>query len=350
LRIDFFEPPEPQRAGGLEVAIRCLERYLRQARVLVRTNPSVEEFDRNLPNVVHLHGIWQPSFLRISALCRRRGVSYVVSPHGMLEPWAWRHKRWKKWPWYQLFERRHLSGAAALLATSEIEARSLELLFPSRECRTLPLGLTSDCQPSHAGARRRLGWSDSEIVLLFLSRIHPKKGLDALLRALAGMEPEPSSKIRLAIVGDGDPGYVSELRSLADRESARLPRIDWVGEVSGDGKWPYFQGADLFCLPSHSENFGLAVLEALQVGTRVITTDQTPWHKIPSWGAGMIIRPEEGMLRSALREFLSNPEWTNDQRARLASTIHREFSWDAVGPAYLHFYESIEHNSGKGAR
>jgi glycosyltransferase involved in cell wall biosynthesis len=95
--------------------------------------------------------------------------------------------------------------------------------------------------------------------------LHPKKGLDLLLRALAVTElPEMS---RLVIVGGGDPYYVSKLRSLAASLADRLPKIDWVGEVWGAARWPYFQGANLFCLPTHSENFGLAVLEACQVGT-----------------------------------------------------------------------------------
>jgi glycosyltransferase involved in cell wall biosynthesis len=341
LKVDFYEPPRSQRVGGLDHAIRSLEGFLRQAQVEVLTNPPAEDVEHDPPDVVHFHGLWQPLFLRVSALCRRRRVPYVVSSHGMLEPWALRHKRWKKWPWYHLFERRHLAEASALLATSKNEAQNLTKLFPSRDCPALPLGLTSDCGPGYSGARRKLGWSESEVVLLFLSRIHPKKGLDVLLGALAGLDLGSRSDIRLAIVGGGDQIYVNELRGFASRQSTRLPRIDWLGEISGDAKWPYFQGADLFCLPSHSENFGLAILEALQVGTRVLTTDRTPWDMVPSWSAGMIAQPEKEVVQLALRTFLSNPEWTHDQRETLASRIHREFSWDAVGPAYLRFYERI---------
>ena len=121
----------------------------------------------------------------------------------------------------------------------------------------------------------------------------------------------------------------------------RLPRVDWQGEIWGDEKWAYFQGADLFCLPSHSENFGLAILEALQVGTRVLTTDKTPWEEVSSWEAGIVVPPFEEEVRSALAGLLENREWTNDQRAGLASRIHHQFSWNTVGPAYLRFYEGI---------
>jgi glycosyltransferase involved in cell wall biosynthesis len=259
----------------------------------------------------------------------------------MLEPWAFRQKRWKKWPWYHLFERRQLAGASALLATSEIEARNLARRFPASRCPPLPLGLTSDRGPDYASARRRLGWSESEVVLLFLSRIHPKKGLDMLLRALAGLEPGTLCNVRLAVVGGGEEDYVRELKAFAARESARLPRLDWVGEIWDDGKWSFFQGADLFCLPSHSENFGLAVLDALQVGTRVLATTETPWDFVTSLGGGRIVEPTVGAIRSALVAFLTNTEWTDAQRDTLASTIHARFSWDRVGPAYVQLYEEV---------
>jgi hypothetical protein len=110
----------------------------------------------------------------------------------MLEPWAWRHRRWKKWPWYHLFERRHLDGASRVLTTSEKEAENVRKRLPAVDCRALPLGLTSEREPDYMAARRKLGWSESDVVLLFLSRIHPKKGLDLLLRALAALEPGSS--------------------------------------------------------------------------------------------------------------------------------------------------------------
>lgn len=342
MNVHFFEPPPAQKTGGLELAIRSLEGFLQQANVTVCCNPSVERLGSGeTPEVVHFHGLWQRKFLKISARCRRLQIPYIVSPHGMLEPWAWRHKRWKKWPWYHLFERRHLSGASRLLTTSEAEARNLKKFLPSANCRALPLGLTTERLPDYAAARRALGWSESEVVLLFLSRIHPKKGLHILLRALSGLDPSSVRNVRLVIVGEGEGRYVRRLKNFLQRESSRLPRVDWPGEIWGDGKWVYFQGADLFCLPSYSENFGLAILEALQVGTRVLTTDQTPWDIVRSLGAGMIVQPMEGAIRSALVEFLANPEWTSAQRAALASTIRGQFSWGVVGPAYLRFYEEI---------
>src|SRR5437667_3539342 len=141
MTVHFFQPPPAQRTGGLEVAINSLESYLRSAGVPVQ---SAEDFGpQALSNgaVAHFHGLWQPSFLKNSRLCRAARIPYVVSPHGMLEPWAWRHKRWKKWPYFFLFERRYLAGASRLLATSNLEAANLRQFLPHSECCAIPLGL-----------------------------------------------------------------------------------------------------------------------------------------------------------------------------------------------------------------
>jgi|KBSSwiStaDraftv2_1062776.scaffolds.fasta_scaffold31398_2 glycosyltransferase involved in cell wall biosynthesis len=340
--VHFFEPPPAQATGGLNLAMRSLEQFLERAGVSVRSNPPLEELGKGSgPEVVHFHGLWQPRFVMVSAHCRRARIPYVVSPHGMLEPWAWRHKRWKKWPWFYLAERRHLAGAARLLTTSDAEARHLQRMFPSARCVALPLGLPAVREPDHAAARRMLGWGASEVVLLFLSRIHPKKGLHLLLPALAQLGMDVLQNVRLVIVGGGDGRYLGELKTFVQHEQARLPRVDWIGEIWGDARWAYFQGADLFCLPSFSENFGLAVLEALQVGTRVLTTDQTPWSDLPSLGAGFVVEPAQAGLEAALSEFLARPEWPVERRAKLAAEIHRRFSWDTVGPPYLRLYEDV---------
>lgn len=340
--VSFFEPPAAKKIGGLELAIRAMETSLCHAGISVRSNPAPAELGKtSASEVVHFHGVWEPAFLRISAHCRRVRIPYVVSPHGMLEPWARRHKQWKKWGWFLLFERRHLAGAARLLATSQIEASNLGNLFPYSQCVALPLGLTAESGADYKAARRVLGWGETETVLLFLSRIHPKKGLHLLLRALVGLNVSAKKNARLVIVGGGEKNYLRALIDFAAREQACLPRIEWVGEVWGDSKWRYFQGADLFCLPSFSENFGLAVLEALQVGTRVLTTNQTPWTDIPSWGAGFVSEATEMAVRGALENFFACPEWPAEKRTRLAAQIRARYAWSTVGPAYARFYDDV---------
>lgn len=289
--------------------------------------------------VVHFHGLWQPRHAVVSRSCAEHGAPCVVSPHGMLEAWAWRHKRWKKWPYYHLVEKHHLRRARMLLATAPAEAARLRDVLPKTRVEVLPLGLTGGARPNYDGARAALGWREGERVLLFLSRLHVKKGLELLIEALAQSPVQP--RTRLVVVGGGDPGYLTQLRDMARERHRNLPLIDWVGEVWGEDRWKYFQGADLFCLPSHSENFGLAVLEALQVGTPALTTTTTPWAVALGDDRGYIAEPTVASVKRQLDRYFAGPPWPLAKRAELADWAWAKYHWDALAPSYVDLYRSL---------
>ena len=334
--IHFHEPPAAQKIGGLDAAIRSMEAALQGLGHSVRVNPAE---DRERPDVVHFHGLWQRGHPARAARARAAGVPVVVSPHGMLEPWALGHKRWKKLPYFHFIEKRWLSRAACVLATAEPEGARLRELFPATRIESIPLGLTGDARPDHVAARADLGWRADETVLLYLSRIHEKKGLDLLISALAGSEKKPNT--RLVIVGpDEQPAFTQRCRVLAERHAMSLPRIDWLGPVWGDERFRYFQGADLFCLPTHSENFGLVVLESLQVGTPVLTTTGTPWGSLSAPG-GYIAEPREDSLQTQLNRFFKMPILSPEQRDTIAQSTRTIYHWDSLGLRYESFYKSL---------
>lgn len=340
MKVVFFTPPAEQRIGGLDAAIDGMRGALERSGIAVGDELPAQGGGC----VAHFHGLWQPRHARLARDCRARGIPYAVSPHGMLEPWAWRHKRWKKWPYFQLVEKGRLAHAQALLATAAPEAARLQRFVPGQRIETLPLGLTGAAKPGYENARKRLGWPAEERVLLFLSRIHVKKGLHLLLEALATRQsPAP---VRLVIVGDGEPAYTAHLQRYAKDHARTLPRIDWIGAVWGEERWKYFQGADLFCLPTHSENFGLAVLEACQVGTPVLTTVETPWAQELADGRGYICAPRMEDVREALARYFSSERWTPDARAALSEWAWTRFHWDALAERYAAFYRSLTAPAG----
>ena len=340
VNIRFFEPPDAQKIGGLDAAITSLGAAIRQLGHGVVVNEALPENPAGV--VAHFHGLWQRSFPALARECRRRGIPYVVSPHGMLEPWARRKKWWKKWPYFQIIEKRWIVGAACVLATAKPEADRLAHFFPRNRIESLPLGLTADKRPDHAAARARLGWDEEETVLLFLSRIHEKKGLDLLLNALAELYGTIPSTTRLVIVGpEEQPDYAARCRDFIAQNAARLPRTEWLGAVWGEDRWSYFQGADLFCLPTHSENFGLAVLESCQVGTPALTTTETPWADVLTAGRGFIARPEVADIRAQLARFFSAPRSTADARTALAAWAWENYDWAKLAPRYAALYESL---------
>ena len=352
MKIHFFEPPAAQKVGGLDAAIQSMRCALQALGHEVSINTAAIAAGENTR--AHFHGLWQRNFPALAGECRRRGIPYVVSPHGMLEPWAWRQKRWKKWPYFHLVEKRWIGRAACMLATAKPEADRLAKFFPRNRIESLPLGLTADKRPDYAAARAKLGWNADETVLLFLSRIHEKKGLDLLLDALAERGADTpvrrtvmqtgvsASRTRLVIVGpEEQPEYAARCHDFIAQNAARLPRTDWIGAVWGEERWPYFQGADLFCLPTHSENFGLAVLEACQVGTPALTTTGTPWADTLGDGRGFIARPEVADIRAQLTRFFSQPRRTDADRAALAEWAWEKFDWAKLAPRYAALYESL---------
>ena len=340
MKLRFFEPPLDQKAGGLDAAIESLRSALESLGHEVQINASAPV--RGEADAVHFHGLWQRNFPSLATACRREGIPYVVSPHGMLEPWARRKKWWKKWPYFHLVEKRWIGGAAFVLATAEPEAARLRDIFPRSRIEALPLGLTADQRPDYTAARSRLGWNPDEMVLLFLSRIHEKKGLDMLLAALAGLQGTVPPATRLVIVGpDEQAHYAAQCREFIAQNAACLPRTDWIGPVWGDERWPYFQGADLFCLPTHSENFGLAVLEACQVGTPALTTTGTPWAGSLGSGRGFIARPDVADIRTQLSRFFSKPRITSEERAALSTWAWNNYDWATLAPRYAALYSGL---------
>lgn len=332
--IHFHEPPPAQKIGGLEAAITSLREALERAGAKIVMNPT----EPGGADCAHFHGLWQPRFPALARAYAARGIPYVVSPHGMLEPWAWRHRRWKKWPYWHLVEKRWTRRAAAALATGAPEAERQRRFFPTTRIENLPLGLTGTARPDYAGARTRLGWKEDELVLLFLSRIHEKKGLDLLLQALQRLPPSSLQHVRLVIVGpEEQPAYAARCRAIAQQAASRL-RVEWSGAVWGDERWPYLQGADLFCLPTHSENFGLAVLEALQVGTPVLTTTETPWASVLR-ERGYICTPAVDNVQRALTDFFAAP--SKISRPALADWAWAEYHWDTLAPRYLSLYSAL---------
>jgi len=333
MKVGFYFPPAHQRLGGLDQAILGLQRHL-------DCSVELEPKDPSACDIIHFHGLWQPQFRRMALRCASESIPYVVSPHGMLEPWAWRHKWWKKFPYYFLFERRFLAGASGILATSELEKNNLQRFGAFPKIDVIPLCTTTEHGPDYASARRELGWTDDEFVLLFLSRLHPKKGLHLLLLALRKLSLTRPA-LRVAVVGDGSKNYKQRLVRFIRLNQSRLPIIEFFGPVWGPQKWAFLQGADLFCLPSFSENFGLVVLEACQVGTPVLTTVETPWQKLlQDWGFP-VVRPSAEAILGGLTYFLERGKIPPVERNSLAGQIRRRFASRSVTVQYLNYYQAI---------
>ncbi len=270
-------------------------------------------------DIIHNHSLWMlpniyPEFVRRGTRCK-----LVISPRGCLAPWALNRSRWKKCVSRMLGQYANLFRADMLHATCEKEYREIRAFGLKQPVLILPNGVDLPPEiPRTSGERRKL---------LFLGRLHPVKGIENLLaawRALAEDHPD----WELHIVGPGEPAYTAGLKVRA----ARLPRVEFHGEARGDMRNAEYSGADLYVLPSYTENFGMTVAEALSCKTPVVTTDGTPWTELPAHHAGWCVPVGAETLIPALREALDTPR---EELAAMGEAgrrwMEQDFNWNVIG-------------------
>lgn len=255
----------------------------------------IEEHHANYDAVI-VQGLWQYSSFGVWRTLRRAATPYFVFPHGMLDPWFKRTyplKHLKKllyWPWA---EYRVLRDAAAVLFTSEEERRLARESFSPYRCNELVVNYgTAAPEIDLASARESFFQSFPQLrgrrFLLFLGRLHEKKGCELLIEAFAAL-PSPAradQSLDLVLAGPcADPGYLEHLKRMA----ASVPGVIFTGMLAGAQKWGAFSAADAFILPSHQENFGIAVVEALACGTPVLISNKVNiWREIAAAEAGYV--------------------------------------------------------------
>ena len=288
--------------------------------------------------VLYHAGVWDPLNHFVARLGRRRGIPVIASPRSMLDPWALQHRRWKKRAAWWLYARRGFLGAAAVHATADLEARHVRAAGYTGPVFVVPNGIEfppeiprrPDRPP---GAPRRI---------LFLSRIHEKKGLPDLIAAFGRAAPRTWE---LVVAGNDDGGHEAVCRALA-AEQSNAARIRFHGPVADADKWALYASADLFVLPSYSENFGLVVGEALAAGVPVITTTAAPWDDMLRRGCGWWIPPGPDPLAAVLGEACALS--VADRAAmgrRGAHWVRSVFGWDGVARQFVGALSNLREKS-----
>jgi len=291
---------------------------------------------------VIVHGIWQHHSFAVWQRLHKRATPYFVFPHGMLDPWfkrtfALKHlKKWLYWPWA---EYRVLRDAAAVIFTSEEErlrARQSFWLYRAKE-RVSPLGI-EEPRPAGPAARHLFLAKYPEIektrMLLFLGRVHPKKGCDLAIEAL----PRRASgqQVTLVLAGPDQVGWTQELRERVARMDIS-PRVTFAGMLEGPLKRGAFENADAFILPSHQENFGMSVIEALSFGVPVLISDRVNvWREILADHAGYV-EPDDlaGTTRLIQRWLHSSPDDQNVMRVNARNCFRHRFEINRAAASLL---------------
>ncbi len=273
------------------------------------------------PDLIHFHGLWSPFLAVVARLARKAKIPFVISPHGCLELWALNNKPLKKKLALWMYQNSVLRSASMFTVTSEQECHSVRRLGLNQPVSIVPNGVD---MPVQVEARHNVDVR----TLLFLSRLHPGKGLLDLVEAWAAVR-QPGW--RVVIAGGDEVGHQAEVENLI-RQKGLTSDFFWVGFVNGEAKQACFAQADVFVLPTYSENFGIAIAEALAHGLPVITTTGAPWSGLLTHRCGWWVEPGVPGIASALSQALvCSPDELNAMGQRGRQWVAEQYSWAKIG-------------------
>lgn len=287
-------------------------------------NENAQHYD-----AIILNGLWNYTSLGCWRALRKRDVPYYICPHGMLDPWL----KGANFPKYvlraivwRLFEGKVVRDARGVIFACEEEKRLAFEGFVDKRMIAYVVGYGAedsgsyDLQPTERVTTKNVATMDRRVIL-FLGRIHEKKGLDLLIRAFAEIH-DKFPDFDLLIVGPDDYGLVEKLKKIASELSASS-RIHWAGMLTGEKKLEAYREADFFVLPSHQENFGIAVVEAMASSIPVLITNKVNiWREVQSSGAGVCTTDDVAGLRRGLETMCS---LSQDERRRMAGNARNCF-------------------------
>jgi len=292
-------------------------------------------------DVFHLHGVWDPILKAAAGAARAAGVPYVVAPHGMLDPWSLSQRRLKKRVALALGYRSMLNDAAFLHLLNRDEADLIRPLGLQSNGVVIPNGIDpdqlQDLPPLGAFRAAHPELRDDPYVL-FLSRLHYKKGLDFLADAFAQVvRQQPDARL---VVAGPDDGARADFEQRVQRAGLN-GRVHVVGPLYGPDKYAAFRDASCFCLPSRQEGFSVAILEAMACGTPVVISDACHFPEVATAGAGAIVPLSADAVAAALEPILADPSRREQMGARGREMVLRDYTWPRVAEQMIGAYERV---------
>lgn len=285
-------------------------------------------------DVIHVQGLWSifPTLFGIIAKVIS-GASLIVSPRGMLETWSLKQGELKKKLALFTYQGYLFRLTDTFHVTADEESKSLSMIVPKNRNVVIPNGIHTS---SFRDANHLL--NSEERTILFLSRIHQKKGIEMLVNAWDSLASNwPNWKVR--IVGDGDKTYIESLKRLIIKKN--VTNITVEGPLYGEDKIEAYASCDLFVLPTYSENFGIVIAEALASSVPVVTTTGTPWSEIATWNCGEYIEPNLNALINALEKWM---EFTPESRMKAGligkRLIQTKYSLEFVAQSFEKLYSN----------
>ena len=294
-------------------------------------------------DLAHVHALFSPVSSFSATVLRQRGLPYLMRPLGTLDPADLSKKKQFKQLYAAVLERPNLAGAAAIHFTSEQEARVSERFGTDTPGMVLPLGVNPLPPVAHEiDVYEELEIPRDRPLLLFMSRLDPKKGIDLLIPALETLQQE-GLNFHLVMCGANpqDRAYEQSVYQQV-QESELRSHVTLTGYVAGDRKAALLQAADLFVLPSYYENFGISVAEAMLAGSPVVISDQVHiWDTIQQTESGWICECTVDSLTQQLRDALKLPDERTQRGLNAQRCAKDHYSWDAIAERASNIYQDI---------
>ena len=282
--------------------------------------------------LIQIQSVWEMPYHKVMVEARKLNIPYIVTPRGMLEPWSLSQKKWKKRLAWWLYQRNDVQKSACVFTTAKMEAEHVSALGITTCKAVIPNGIETvgyPCKSSIEGVKKQV---------LFLSRVHVKKGIELLFDAWKRILPDYVDW-QLLVIGNGEAEYIHSLENRVENLGLK-DCIKILPPVFGEAKIKVYQESALFCLPSFSENFGMVIAEAMSCGTPVITTTNCPWNILNDTKTGWCIDLNVDNLERALREALSmNPTELYDMGQKASKLIYENFDYRNVTRKTLKLYE-----------
>lgn len=294
-------------------------------------------------DIFHINGLWELFVHKMVLLAKKEKIPYIVSPHGMLEQWSLNQGKFKKKIALFLYQRRDLSESDCIHVTAVSEMESVRRLGLMNPIAIIPNGIDISNFPK--GMHKSTG---DKKTLLFLSRIHPKKGIESLIEAWAELNHPKKANWQIKIVGNGTNAYIRNLKNMILAKNLLDSVIILPPIFDTEKKIEVFRKADVFVLPTFSENFGIVIAEALASYTPVITTKGTPWEDLISKNCGWWIDTGVTPLRNTLLEVLNTDiEVLNLMGENGRKLIEEEYSIEVIAGKTLKMYDWVMNKCNK---
>ena len=289
--------------------------------------------------LIQIQSVWEMPYHKVMVEARKLNIPYIVTPRGMLEPWSLSQKKWKKRLAWWLYQRNDVQKSACVFTTAKMEAEHVSALGITTCKAVIPNGIETvgyPCKSSIEGVKKQV---------LFLSRVHVKKGIELLFDAWKRIHSEFAGW-QLLVIGNGEAEYIHSLENRVENLGLK-DCIKILPPVFGEAKIKVYQESALFCLPSFSENFGMVIAEAMSCGTPVITTTNCPWKILNRTNTGLCIDLSVDNLENALREAMGmDANALYDMGQRASKLIYDNFDYRSVTRKTLRLYEWLL-NSGE---